>query len=609
MIFAILFSFVLFSGFYLRVIGYKRSSKSVEEDLMTVSTLISLVKDHFNNILRQDYYQMNLSKDIFEKQMKRRKQLREALKTCLYGDINAKNYIKSFIKEILLKEGDITEESIQQVIPFNHPQNLNVEIKFLILLQFYEKKYGLKALEKLIVENQLDGLRETEAYYIDEEDIEKAYYLHIGHLLSFQEQLEILVQKIYQQYKGYGPVDAIRDMNIDGISAGVSGVPSNFYQSVDYLKISKENKGLPASYDSIWIFFKGKSVQLRFLTFRNQRELIRVCKNIYKYDNPGQLTETLGYMINKMKDGSRVVVTRPPFSESWAFFLRKFDSLEKIEMKELIRDDGKEIPINFLKFLMKGCQVTAVTGSQGAGKTTLLMALVGFINPVYNLRIQEVAFELHLRSIYPYRNILTFKETLHVSGQEGLDLQKKTDGTVNILGEVATAPVASWMIQMSQVASLFTVFTHHAKTTENLIESLRNNLLQTGMFTHENIAEDQVAKVIDFDIHLEKDQSGHRYIKRITEIIKREKEVPYISYESSSSAEVNFYKTMKAYYEPRIPLKEYVLKDIVVYNDGCYEVKNKLSLVSYKKLLNTMSKKDQLAFNAFIKKYQLVVYE
>jgi len=28
-----------------------------------------------------------------------------------------------------------------------------------------------------------------------------------------------------------------------------------------------------------------------------------------------------------------------------------------------------------------------------------------------------------------------------------LDVQKKTDGSVNIIGEVATDPVASWMIQ------------------------------------------------------------------------------------------------------------------------------------------------------------------
>ena len=109
------------------------------------------------------------------------------------------------------------------------------------------------------------------------------------------------------------------------------------------------------------------------------------------------------------------------------------------------------------------------------------MAIIKYISPAFTLRIQEMAFELHLRRVYPNRNILTFRETTTVSSQEGLDLQKKTDGTVNILGEVASAPVSSLMIQMSQVASLFTLFTHHAKTTVDLVKALRNNLLQTGV--------------------------------------------------------------------------------------------------------------------------------
>jgi len=103
-----------------------------------------------------------------------------------------------------------------------------------------------------------------------------------------------------------------------------------------------------------------------------------------------------------------------------------------------------------------------------------------------------------------------------------LDLQKKTDGTVNILGEVASAPVSSWLVQMSMVGSLFTMFTHHAKTTKALIKYMRNCLLSHGAFTNERIAEEQVVDAINFDIHMEKDITGHEYIERITEIVPRE---------------------------------------------------------------------------------------
>lgn len=125
-----------------------------------------------------------------------------------------------------------------------------------------------------------------------------------------------------------------------------------------------------------------------------------------------------------MKDGSRVVVVRPPFSESWAFFVRKFD-IQSASLEQLIKGQNADFPIQLLSYLMKGSRITAITGAQGSGKTTLLMAMVKHIYASYTLRVQEMAFELHLRSIYSRRNILSFRETDHISGQQGLDLQKK----------------------------------------------------------------------------------------------------------------------------------------------------------------------------------------
>ena len=157
----------------------------------------------------------------------------------------------------------------------------------------------------------------------------------------------------------------------------------------------------------------------------------------------------------------------------------------------------------------------------------MLMAMIENIYETMNLRITETAFELHLRKIYPTRNILSMRETETIAGQECLDVQKKTDGSVNIIGEVATDPVASWMIQSAQVASKFTLFTHHAKTFPNLITALRNSMLRAGTFTDEKVAEDQVVQVLNFDIHLVKDFRGRRYIERITECIPVEEKNEY----------------------------------------------------------------------------------
>jgi len=593
------------------VLGKGHKTYDVLEDRYSIDYLTKEVKDYFNNVLRTNFYRMKLSKEEYHKQSKRREQLRTSLKTCIYGDINSKNYIKAFIKDILLKECDINKETIHKALPFKRSNDLTVETKFDMLLYFYQKEYNSRAFDQMIQENNLDHLREEGSYYITKKDIHNLYDKKISYFSNFEDQLDILVQRIYQNYKGYSIIDELRDMKIDGISGGVSGIPTNFFQQFNEKRNLKTISKLPSAYDSIWIFFKGKSIHLRFLSFKSKEELIRTCKNIYKYDNPGQLTETVGYKVNKMQDGSRVVVTRPPFSESWAFFLRKFDSIEKIEMDQLIVDENKELCINLIKWLIKGCQVTAITGSQGTGKTTLLMAMVGFINPIYNLRIQEMTFELHLRSIYPYRNILSFKETSDISGQEGLDLQKKTDGSVNILGEVATAPVASWMIQMTQVASLFTLFTHHAKTSDTLVKSLRNNLLQTGIFSNEAVAEEQVAEVINFDIHLNKNAKGHRYISRITEILSYKAGEYPLSYRKVPSEEKmeHFFDTMTEYFRRQTNKRQYITRDIIQWVDGKYIVKNKLSRKSYESILKIVDSNRKNAFIEFANKYELVTHD
>ena len=517
-----------------------------------INELIKCVGDEFNGILRANLYEIGLNEEEQLKIKKRKREMRTALKNCGIGDMDSKNYIKNCIKDILLKKLNINEGNINEYIAFSNVEKLSSREKFDIILHIYKMEFKEKGLVELfdkyhLADPKLDAKGGFE-YSVDKEKIDEIYETE-NFFLSFVDKLDILVQRVYAGYKGLGIVDEIRDMAIDGVSGGVSG-----------------SEGM---LDSIWIFLKGKTVHLKFLQFEDDKEIERVCMNIYRYGYPGQFSMARGYIVNEMKDHSRVVVVRPPFSESFAFFVRKFDTIEQHTIKELIVDEGNEIVEKVLEFIVKGCRVTGITGAQGSGKTTLLMALIGFIHPAYTLRIQEMAFELHLRDVYPNRNILTFRETDTVKGQDALDLQKKTDGTVNILGEVASAPVSSWLVQMSMVGSLFTMFTHHAKTTRALIKYMRNCLLSHGSFNNERIAEEQVVDAINFDIHMEKDISGHRYIERITEIVPLE-----------NSSEL--YKTI----------------DIVKYVEGKYVLTDKISMASKNEIFRYLTNKEREEYNA-----------
>ena len=236
----------------------------------------------------------------------------------------------------------------------------------------------------------------------------------------------------------------------------------------------------------------------------------------------------------------------------------------------------------------------------------MLMAMIENIYETMNLRITETAFELHLRKIYPTRNILSMRETETVSGQECLDVQKKTDGSVNIIGEVATDPVASWMIQSAQVASKFTLFTHHAKTFPDLVTALRNSMLRAGVFKDERTAEEQVISVLNFDIHLVKDFRGRRYIERVTECIPVEQKNEYtFDHRKEKTLEGKFDKFMDnaTYFFSKTTNRElYTYKNILEYHDGTYVLTNKISDQNIKEMINNMDDSDQEDFKKFVER-------
>ncbi|MBO5154472.1 MAG: pilus assembly protein CpaF [Eubacterium sp.] len=514
-----------------------------EEPLPDLDGMVRSVGEHVNRILRENLYEMKLDAGKLKRLARQKKELRDNLARCGVGDDLAKAYVQEFLQESLLKLFRLNENTIDEVFYFRDRGKKNAEYLFDRLLYLYKKKHGQEALRVLVEENGLlDGTKNK----ITEKDILTVYEQR-KRPLSFVEKLELLTWKVYSAYKGLGVIDELRDMNIDGVSGGVSGTPGDYH--------------------SVWMFYQGRSVHLAFLDFGSVRELERICRNICRYEQPGELSRARGYLVHEMADHSRVVVARPDFAESWMFFVRKLGAGGKRALAELFPQPGAQAAVTLLQWLVKGCQVVGITGMQGCGKTTLLMALVESIPPEYTLRVLELAFELHLRRWYPDRNIVTFRETTTIDGWEGLELQKKTDGAVSIIGEVASARVAAWMVESGQVGSLFTLFTHHAKTTRALILSLRNSLLKEGSFSSERVATEQVVSVVNFDVHLHLDREGRRFIERITQIRET----------------------------PQTP-EGYELVDLIVYEDGVYRRKNRLDESTKKQMERWLSEAEKEAF-------------
>lgn len=582
-----------------------------EQPAYTLEAMTAFVKEALHEMTSSNLIDFGLSEEEYRRRKNNRAELKKALRGCTSGDLSDKAYVKQVIADLLERRYTLDDQHLNLLLPFNDPQALTPQDQFDILLYLYKKQHRLSALDELIRTYELDRPKrslddeESESYRITAEDIRDIFRIE-ARKLSVEDKMQVVVQRIYQQYKGFSVIDEIRDMKIDGVSGGVSGIPPSMWEGEWSLEEEAQLSGVPRSHDSVWLFYKGKSIHLSFLSFGSEQELRRVCQNVYKHNFPGQLSEANGYKVNEMADGSRVVVLRPRFSESWAFFVRKFD-VQNATLEQLIQDDHAELPIGLIRYLVMGERITAITGAQGSGKTTLLMAMVRYIPAILPIRVQEMSFELQLRKIYRDRNIVSLRETETISGQDGLDIQKKTDGSVNILGEVATDPVAAWMVQMAQVASLFTLFTHHAKTFRDLVMSLRNSLLKTGVFTNEEVAEQQVVSVIDFDIHLRRDADGHRYIERITECVPIAQEEPYpadIREKPSLDEKWAAFMEMAAeYFRRSTDRKRYEARNVIEYRDERYVAVHPLSKQSCKEIEERLSGPDQAAFAAFLRNW------
>ena len=163
------------------------------------------------------------------------------------------------------------------------------------------------------------------------------------------------------------------------------------------------------------------------------------------------------------------------------------------------------------------------------------------------------------------------------------------------------------MIQAAQVASKFTLFTHHAKTFPNLVTALRNSMLRIGQFSNERTAEEQVVQVLNFDIHLTKDFKGKRYVERITECIPVEDKDEYtFDHRNEKTLEGKFDKffdNTTNYFRKITDKKLYTYRNILEYVDGEYIITNPITETNLREMRLNMDDTDLEKFDKFVERH------
>lgn len=502
--------------------GKKHTDKD-GRDNFGMNELLDECRIYINDSVCRDYSELYLNREETLKREKQQARLKTAIREACLGDAGDREYLKEYIKDFLQKKMKVTSENINRFIRFNAPYMMSAQDKFEHMYECYSEKYGNRSFAVMARDfGWAEGMGQVPKdtpYCITEKEVEKAYDdMRPGG--SFTERLEVLAQRIYQRLYGHDCADIlIMDESVDGVSAGVGGRSRVEYDYMKELNDERREKPQSMNYETVYCVLHGKLIRMGFLSFEKEENLKRVVKNIYRYNIRTNLSRKNPVIHGTLKNGSRIVAARPPVSDGWVFYLRKFKSSDARRIDTLIIHKNGDTVIELLKLITGGELNFCISGPMGGGKTTLLKSLVGFMNPKYTIRVAESSFELNLNNVYPERNIHMMQERGDFTIYDIITGTKKMDTDILIVGEVNEPKIAGAYVQVAQSGSRMAVTTLHHETTDKLIEYLRNALVSELGINDVRIAEKQVVDILNFDIHMVHDVDGNFYIERITEII------------------------------------------------------------------------------------------
>lgn len=531
----------------------KKDSVLLRKEYRTIWDVVEMIKDYMVEMLSSDISE-DVTDEDFDKLYRRISKIRTANKNATFGMDAAKALIKDIIAGAI--DDTLLDSEIDNILGMRPGQIPSTHCMFEAIMQNYKLRYGKSALAQWINNYKLAEphlYKGHNRYYISIEDVYQSY---LAENINYnrKEKVKLLATLVYQLYRGFGIIDTAREMNIDGINIGTSGsILSNLEGNTiqkDALKPEEE------AVRGCWLYFKGRYIHLRFMNFGSADEIQRIVNLLVRYNSSGTLTAKRGYMVNTMYDKSRLLAFRPPVAEYWAAFIRKF-TLSSITLDSLICKDNVnngELARDMIKFFMQGLVTSLITGRQGSGKTTLMSAAIEYVDPVYNIRILEMAPELYLRELYKDRNILSAQETQYVKASEIQNAFKKSDSAMSVCGEIASSDLACRWLEFARVASIMNLATHHANTTWDLVTALANNLVDE-MHTTIEAALQQVVELLRIDIHLDYTKEGFRYIDRICEVVPLNAE-PYKEFTPNMPCRADFESTE----EYELALREYDLK-------------------------------------------------
>lgn len=470
------------------------SFKSIKAEKYNIDALLSFLEQGFNKYLKEEVTDSDIEEQ--EKEQGRRNLLRTYSNESYAGEEKDRDFMKQFIKRFittsdqLLVDGypdnyHVTRNNIDKFLNLKNPEKMDAYLKFIILLNFYKKTKGKNAFAYLIEKYAFNKLRVNEykdkGFFITAKDIHEIYEKE-NIEIDYNLHLDIIVQLLYEEFKGNLNIDELLYQNIDDVQIGVSGLQS------EVVPPHLANKNYPYAYEGCWIKYKGALIHLRFISLRSFENLKKIVKQGVSYQQKGQFSESEGFKLGYGKDGSRRTAAITPFGESTALWTRKF-TVRDLNNAQLVLGNNEELKgaqdlIRVETALVKAGATIPICGGQGAGKTTKLEALCEYTQNFFALRMIESEFETRIRWRYPNKNIYTVQEIENVDAAKAYEFSLRTSGDIYIVSEARSDAMVVNITRTANRGGRSVLFTYHPNVPQATILEIANALLRERLYTN-----------------------------------------------------------------------------------------------------------------------------
>ncbi len=322
----------------------------------------------------------------------------------------------------------------------------------------------------------------------------------MGFAVNREERAQ-LVQDLYDEVKGLGPLEAL-------------------------LKDESINDILVNGPQQIFVERKGK-LQLTDVTFKDEKHLLRIIDKIVSAVGR-RVDESNPYVDARLADGSRFNAMVPPVAVDGSLVsIRKFRK-DKLSIDDLVRFGAfTEEMAAYLQAAVATRLNVIVSGGTGSGKTTTLNALSGFIDNNERILTIEDTAELQLQQTHVGR---MESRPANVEGKGAVTqrdclrnaLRMRPDRI--IVGETRGEEVID-MLQAMNTGHDGSMTTIHANSARDGVSRLENMIAMAGIEMPIKAVRAQIASAVNLIVQASRLQDGSRRMTSITEITGMEGEV------------------------------------------------------------------------------------